>query len=84
MAIQAMITILKNNDRMMHKRTKFKKTFGGYGKNRKTEYDLPKATPKQLRDIRQKFKEENQLLLLKVIGFSTIIILGLVWLLFIS
>ena len=59
MAIQAMITILKNNDRMMHKRTKFKKTFGGYGKNRKTEYDLPKATPKQLRDIRQKFKEEN-------------------------
>jgi len=79
-----MITILKNNERMLGKRIKFKKTFGGYGKNRKTEYNLPKATPKQLRDIRKKLKKENQLLWIKVVGLSTIIIITLVWMLFVS
>ena len=85
MAIQAMNIAIKNNNLMRRtKRVKFKKTLGGYGKNRKTEYDLPKATSKQLRDIRQKLKKEYQLLWIKIIGFSTIIILGLVWLLFSS
>jgi len=85
MAIQAMNIAIKNNNLMRRtKRVKFKKTLGGYGKNRKTEYDLPKATSKQLRDIRHKLKKEHQLLWIKIIGFSTIIILGLVWLLFSS
>jgi len=84
MGAQTMITILRNNQRMLGKRTKFKKILGGYGKNRKTEYNLPKATSKQLRDIRKKMKKENQLFWIKVIGLSTIIIITLVWMLFAS
>lgn len=79
-----MITILKNNERMMGKRTKFKKTLGGYGKNRKTEYNFPKATPKQLREIRQKLKKENQILWIKILGITVIIIISLVWMFFAS
>ena len=84
MAIQAMNIAIKNNSLMRLKRTKFKKTLGGYGKNRKTEYNLPKATPKQLAAIRQKLKKENHLLWIKVIGISTMIIIGMVWGLFAS
>ncbi|EDP71498.1 hypothetical protein FBALC1_03402 [Flavobacteriales bacterium ALC-1] len=84
MGAQTMITILKNNERMMGKRTKFKKTLGGYGKNRKTEYNFPKATPKQLREIRQKLKKENQILWIKILGITVIIIISLVWMFFAS
>ena len=84
MGAQTMITILKNNERMMGKRIKFKKTLGGYGKNRKPEYNFPKATQKQLRDIRHKLKKEHQLLWIKIIGLSSIIIIALVWVLFAS
>ncbi len=77
-----MITILKNNERMMGKRTKFKKTLGGYGKNNKTEYNLPKATPKQLREIRRRLKKENRILWVKIIGLTLIIFITLVWVLF--
>ena len=84
MAIQAMNTAIKNNNLMRPKREKFKRTLGGYGKNRNPEYNLPKATPKQLRAIRKKLKKENQILWIKVIGLSTIIIIALVWMLFAS
>lgn len=82
MAIQAMNIAIKNNRKLLPRRDKFKTRLGGYNSKIKTEYNLPKATPKQLRDIRQKLKKENQLLWLKVIGLSTIIILSSVWLLF--
>ncbi|WP_299119693.1 hypothetical protein [uncultured Winogradskyella sp.] len=84
MGAQTMITILKNNERMLGKRTKFRKTLGGYGKNKKPEYDFPTATPKQLRDIRKKLKKENQILWVKIIGLTIVISIALVWLFFAS
>ncbi|MTE26577.1 hypothetical protein [Winogradskyella ouciana] len=81
---QAMITTLKNNEKMRSKRKKFKRTLGGYNTNRKTEYNLPNATPEQLIEIRQRLKKENKILWIKVIVFSSVIIIALVWMLFAS
>lgn len=82
---ESMISAVKSNKSiMLDKSKRFRKTLGGYNKNRKIEYDLPKATPKQLGTIRKKQKKENQLLWIKVIGLSTIIIIALVWILFVS
>jgi|TARA_R100001369_G_scaffold31211_5_gene55393 hypothetical protein len=80
---ESMISALKSNKSvMLDKSRRFRKTLGGYGKNRKTEYNLPKATPQQLRAIRQKIKKENQILWLKVIGLFIVIIVTLGWMLF--
>ena len=69
---------------MLDKSKRFRKSLGGYGKKIKVEYNLPEATPKQLRDIREKLKKENQLLWIKVIGLTLIVLIGLVWMLFAS
>lgn len=79
MGAQTMITILKNNERMMGKRVKFKKTLGGYGKHNKPEYNFPKATPKQLKAIAKRLKEERKIRMVKVIALTIIIFSGLVY-----
>ena len=79
-----MITALNNNDKMRSQRAKFKRTLGGYDKNRKTEYNLPKATPLQLAEIRKRLKREHKILWIKIVGVSTVIIIALVWMLFAS
>ncbi|MFP4845231.1 hypothetical protein [Winogradskyella sp. PE311] len=78
------INIINYNRKQLAQRDKFVNRLGGYGKNRKPEYNFPKASPKQLRDIRQKLKKENQLLWIKIIGLSIVIIIALVWMLFAS
>lgn len=81
---ESMRSVLKSNKSiMLDKSKRFKKTLGGYDKNRKMEFDLPKATPKQLREIRQRIKKDNQILWVKILGVSVIII-SLVWMLFAS
>ncbi|MEM9678985.1 MAG: hypothetical protein AAF901_01565 [Bacteroidota bacterium] len=70
MAIQMMNTIIKNNRNLLPKRDKFKNTLGGYGSDKKTEYNLPKATPKQLNAIRKRLRQEYQIRMLKVIGLT--------------
>lgn len=62
---------------MLDKSKRFRKRLGGYS-NKRAQYDFPKATPKQLTGIRKKLKKENQLLWIKVIGLSSLIIIGLV------
>lgn len=71
-----MSTVMKNNRNLLsnHKREKFKNgltgTWGG-----KVEYNLPKASPQQLRQIREKMKFENeQLKRKKTIVFLVIVI----------
>ncbi|WP_400076847.1 hypothetical protein [Winogradskyella sp. R77965] len=82
---ESMISTMKSNKSiMLDKSKRFKKTLGGYGKNKKLEYDFPTATPKQLRDIRQKLKKENQILWVKIIGLTIVISIALVWLFFTS
>lgn len=82
--VQTMITTLKNNEKMRSKRDKFKKTLGGYGKNEKVEYNLPKATPEQLQEIKIRIKRENKIMWIKVVLLSTVIIIALVWVLLAS
>ena len=78
------MNVINFNRKQLPQRNKFVKRLGGYNANKKTEYNLPKATPKLLREIREKLKKENQVLWIKVIGLSTIIIISLVWMLFAS
>jgi hypothetical protein len=67
MAIQAMNIAIKNNNLMRLKRDRFKRRLGGYNTDTKTEYNLPKASAKQLRTIRNRLKEERQIRMLKVL-----------------
>ncbi|SDH03683.1 hypothetical protein SAMN04489796_1011228 [Winogradskyella thalassocola] len=77
----SMISTLKSNKNiMLDKSRRFRKTLGGYDKKRKVEYNFPKVTPQQLKMIRHKLKKENQILWLKVIGVSLLILGGLLWL----
>jgi hypothetical protein len=57
---QAMITILKNNEKMRSKRTKFKNTLGGNNSNEKTEYNFPEATPEMLKKLRERLQKEQR------------------------
>jgi len=51
---ESMISTVKSNKSiMLDKSKRFRKILGGYNKKRKIEYDLPKATPKQLIAIRK-------------------------------
>jgi hypothetical protein len=70
--------IINFNKAQLPKRYKFKKTLGGYSKNKKIEFELPKATNKQLRDIAKRLKEEHQLRMVKVIVLTIILFIGLV------
>jgi len=82
---ESMISTIKSNKNiMLDKSKRFRKTLGGYNKNRTTEYNLPKATPEQLLEIRKGLKKENKIMWLKVVGISTVIIIALVWMLFAS
>lgn len=79
MSIQAMNTSLNNNRKQMPKRDKFKRFFGSYStKGNKTEYNLPKATSKQLRDIRKRLQNERQIRWLKAILLTLFIFIGIV------
>ena len=80
---ESMISVLKSNKSIMVDKSKrFRKTLGGYGKNRKPSYDFPKATPEQLLQIRQKMKRENRVLYAKVVIVTLIVFVGLLWVFF--
>lgn len=58
----SMITILKNNKKLLRGRKHFdNKSLGGYGEYRKTEYALPEATPQVLSEIRQKLERQREI-----------------------
>lgn len=79
-AAQSMITILKNNEKMRSKRTKFKKTLGGNNSIEKTEYNFPEATPEMLKKLRERLQKEQRQQALKqfiLMGISLIIIVAL-------
>ena len=80
-ASSSMNTIIKNNRKLLPQRDRFKNRLGGYNSKKKTEYNLPKATSKQLRDIRKKMRLERKIWWIKVITLTAIIFLGLIVLL---
>jgi len=76
---ESMISSLKSNKRvMLDKSKRFRKTLGGYDKNRKRNYDFPEATPEMLLEIRKKLKREQNILWFKISVASAIIITILV------
>ena len=78
MAIQAMNIVIKNNNLMRTKRERFKRTLGGYGKDKKSEYNLPEATTKQLKTIAKRLKEEQRIRMLKVVSLTIVLFFGVV------
>ncbi|WP_229719285.1 hypothetical protein [Winogradskyella schleiferi] len=80
MSAGAMITSVRNNLNLLSKRDRMKNRLGGFNSDKKTEYDLPKATTKQLKVIAKRIKEERKVRLLKVIGLTLILCIGLVYL----
>lgn len=72
MASQSMITIIRNNRKLLPNRDKFKTRLGGYNSKKKTEYNLPKASEKQLREIRKRIQNENKIYWIKVVALTLI------------
>ncbi|MFK7833041.1 MAG: hypothetical protein AB8B52_07185 [Winogradskyella sp.] len=80
---EAMISSLKSNKSIrLDKSRRFRKTLGGYAKSKNTTCDVPKATPSQLKVIRQKLEKENQRLTIKTICISAVISISLVLMFF--
>ena len=58
---ESMLSSLKSNKSIkLDKSTRFKKTLGGYGKNKKPEYDFPEASPELLKEIRLKTQKDHK------------------------
>ncbi|WP_298900366.1 hypothetical protein [uncultured Psychroserpens sp.] len=58
---ESMISSLKSNKSIrLDKSSRFKKTLGGYGKNAKSEFDFPEASPELLHQIKQKAKKDHK------------------------
>lgn len=58
---------VRNNLNLLSKRVRLRHRLGGYNPDVKTEYNLPKATTKQLKAIAKRLKEERKVRMLKVI-----------------
>ncbi|WAC01463.1 hypothetical protein N7U66_15790 [Lacinutrix neustonica] len=59
MGALAMITIIRTNKSMLSKRLDKKLSFVNTS-TEKTEYNLPKATPEKLREIRETLQKKNK------------------------
>ncbi len=58
---ESMISSLKSNKSIkLDKTSRFKKTLGGYGKNKRHEFDFPKASPELLEQIKQKAQKDHK------------------------
>jgi len=84
-SVQAMITTLKNNEKMRSKRGDFKRTVhnSGYSKQ-KPEYDFPEATPQMLNEIKERLQKEGKRRTYKVVALTIILFLGLAYLVYIE
>ncbi|TCK67368.1 hypothetical protein DFQ05_1142 [Winogradskyella wandonensis] len=66
-SVQNNLKLLQNRNR-----DKFKNVLGGYKSSKKTEYNLPKASAKQLRDIRKRMQAERKIWWLKAVALTII------------
>ncbi|MEO1032473.1 MAG: hypothetical protein AAFX55_13770 [Bacteroidota bacterium] len=84
MNANAMITSVRNNLSLLSSRKKvkhrlgLKNRLGGYDSNAKTEYNLPKATTKELNAIAKRIREEHNIRMAKIIVVTILLFLGLV------
>lgn len=80
-AVQHAITVMKSNRNLIKKHRKKGGLQGHFSKEKK-EYNLPKASPKHLNDIRLKLKLERRLRNLKIylfVGILSTILVGLLF-----
>lgn len=64
--IESMLSTLRSNKSIMIDKSKrFRKTKGGYGKTKGIEFNLPEATPRQLRSLKQAIRQHKQQVLKK-------------------
>ncbi|WP_138433336.1 hypothetical protein [Winogradskyella algicola] len=73
-----MSTSIKNNLSLLSKREKLKNTLGSKKNTRKTEYNLPKASNKELSIIARRMQEEHRLRMAKVMVVTAILFFILV------
>lgn len=78
MSAHAMNISINNNRKLPSQRDRFKNRLGGYNPNIRTEYNLPKATTKQLNTIRKRLNEERKIRMLKVVTLTVILFFGLI------
>ncbi|MDG5490100.1 hypothetical protein [Psychroserpens sp. SPM9] len=58
---ESMISSLKSNNSIkLDKSSRFRKTLGGYNKNRKVEFDFPEANNELLEQIRHKTRRDSK------------------------
>ncbi|WP_179348087.1 hypothetical protein [Winogradskyella pacifica] len=69
------MNVINYNRSQLPQRDRFKNVLGGYKSNRKTEYNLPKATTKQLKEIGKRLREERKVRMLKVIVLTFVLLL---------
>lgn len=72
------MNVINFNRKQLPQRDKFVNRLGGYNAEKKTEYNLPKATAKQLKEIGKRLKEEHKLRMLKIALLTVILFIGLV------
>lgn len=53
-------TIKSNKSIMLDKSRRFRKTQGGFDWSKSQQFDFPKATPEQLKEIKNKIQRENK------------------------
>ncbi|WP_426431308.1 hypothetical protein ACPX19_02585 [Winogradskyella sp. HB-48] len=78
MSASYMSTSIKNNLNLLSKREKLRNTLGSYSKANKTEYNLPKASKKQLSNIAKQIREEHRVRMAKIVVVTIILFFVLV------
>ena len=73
------MNVINYNRSQLQQRDKFINRLGGYSSDKKTEYNLPTATPKQLSDLRKRLKEEQKVRMLKVVLLTLILFVMLLF-----
>jgi len=71
-------TIRSNKSIMLDKSRRFRKTSGGFDWSKSKQFNFSKATPEELKAIREKLKEENRQTRAKQIFLFCIIMLVLI------
>ena len=73
--------IINFNRKQLPQRDRFVNKLGSCNTRKKVEYNLPKATTKQLKEIAKSIKEERKIRMIKLVILTTLLFIGLlcVW-----
>ncbi len=73
---ESFLTTIKNNKSiMLDKSRRFRKTSGSFDWSKSQQFDFPKATPQELKRIREKLKREQRKTRVKQILIFCVVIL---------